>query len=235
MMVRQTAVLDADGYATCPDCGTRMKCGSAGLMNLEKCHQTSNACKNARDKRNKDQKKKNTSLFNYFQGPKVPAVPSTITRSELIQSHRLAPAPADTVNTRPNVLNQQTKPLAHGSIIMPIFDNILDEFQHYLKNLPDSNPQAADEDKLANALVGHPEIYGDPVLQGDELWEAGLNDFLKSVLGWGTEGDIQSLIEGRKGLDHLFEFVKYFIVKRGVSEGLFQGKLTLLFKGLREM
>ena len=64
MMVRQIAVLDADGYATCPDCGTRVKCGSAGLMNLEKCHQTSNACKNARDKRNKDQKKKNTSLFN---------------------------------------------------------------------------------------------------------------------------------------------------------------------------
>jgi len=70
MMVRQIAVLDADGYATCPDCGTQVKCGSAGLMNLEKCHQTSNACKNARDKRDKDQKKKNTSLFNYFQGPK---------------------------------------------------------------------------------------------------------------------------------------------------------------------
>jgi len=117
---------------------------------------------------------------------------------------------------------------------MPIFDNILNEFQHYLKNLPDNIPQAADEDKLANALVGHPEIYGNPVLQGDELWEGGLNDFLKSVLGWGTEGDIQSLIEERKGLVCLFEFVKYFIVKQGVSEGLFQGKLTLLFKGLRK-
>ena len=46
----------------------------------------------------------------------------------------MAPASTDTVNTWPNVLNQQTKPLAHGSII---FDNILNEFQHYLKNLPD--------------------------------------------------------------------------------------------------
>ena len=34
----QLAVLDADGYAVCPDCGTRVKCGSAGLANLEKRH-----------------------------------------------------------------------------------------------------------------------------------------------------------------------------------------------------
>jgi hypothetical protein len=44
-------------------------------MNIEKHHQTSNACKNAQDKHDKDQKKKNTSLFNYFQGPKAPTVP----------------------------------------------------------------------------------------------------------------------------------------------------------------
>ena len=36
----QLAVLDADGYAVCPDCGTRVKCGSAGLANLEKRHRT---------------------------------------------------------------------------------------------------------------------------------------------------------------------------------------------------
>ena len=59
--------------------------------------------------------------------------------------------------------------------------------------------------------------------------------FLKSVLGWGTDEDVGSLIKGKKGLECLFDFVKYFIVKWGVSEGLFQGKLTHLFKGLRKM
>ena len=152
----------------------------------------------------------------------------TISHSEAIQSLQLAP--------RPNVPNQQTKPLAYSEHNpIPVFENILKEFRHYLENLPDSIPQAANADKLANLLVGHPEIHGDPVLQGDELWEAGLNEFLKSVLGWGTEEDVESLIKGRKELERLFDFVKYFIVKRGVSEALFQGKLTHLFKGLRKM
>jgi len=90
----QLAVLEADGYAVCPDCGTRVKCGSAGLNNLEKRHRTSEACKNAREKRDKGRKKKNTNLFNYFKGPKAPTVPSIITCSRPIQSHRLAPTQA---------------------------------------------------------------------------------------------------------------------------------------------
>ncbi|KAF8241159.1 hypothetical protein L208DRAFT_11569 [Tricholoma matsutake] len=66
----QLAVLEVDGYAVCPDCGTRVKCGSAGLNNLEKCHRASDACKNAREKCDKDMRKKNANLFNYFKGPK---------------------------------------------------------------------------------------------------------------------------------------------------------------------
>lgn len=232
----QLVVLDADGYAVCPDCGTRVKCGSAGLANLEKRHRTSDACKNAREKRDKNQKLKNTNLFNYFKGPKAPAVPSTIIRSRPIQSYRLAPA--DAIDTSPAIPNQQTKPLAHAQHVpraMPVFHNILEEFQHYLDNLPDSIPEAAYDDKLANTLAGHPEIHSDPTLQGDELWEAGLNEFLKSVLGWATEEDVGNLIKGKKGLERLFDFVKYFIVKRRVSEGLFRGKLTHLFEGLRTM
>ena len=118
---------------------------------------------------------------------------------------------------------------------MPVFENILEEFQHYLSHLPDSIPEAADDNKLANALAGHPEIHGDPTLQGDELWEVGLNEVLKSVLGWGMEKDVGDLIKGKKGLEHLFDFVKYFIMKRGISEGLFHGKFTHLFEGLRKM
>jgi hypothetical protein len=34
----QKATLDPDGYATCPDCKTRIHCGSVGLSNLEKNH-----------------------------------------------------------------------------------------------------------------------------------------------------------------------------------------------------
>lgn len=40
---------------------------------------------------------------------------------------------------------------------------------------------------------------------------------------------------GPKGLDGLLNFVKYFIVKHGVSEGLFKGKLSYLMSALEKM
>ena len=164
----QVAVLDANGYAICPDCRTRVKCGSARLANLEKHYRTSGACKNAQEKRNRDQKRKNTSLFNYFKGPKAPAVPSMIIHSEPIQSHQLTPL--QVIGTSPAIPNQQMKSLAHSeSVPMPIFENILEEFWHYLDNLPDSIPEAAYNDKLVDALAGHPEVHTNPTLQGDEL------------------------------------------------------------------
>ena len=139
-------------------------------------------------------------------------------------------APAQAIDTSCAVPNRQPKPSAHSEHVpTPVFENILEEFQHYLSHLSDSIPEAADDDKLANALAGHPEIHGDPTLQGDELWEAGLNEVLKSVLGWGMEEDVGDLIKEKKGLECLFDFVKYFIVKQGISEGLFHGKLTHLF------
>ena len=60
-----------------------------------------------------------------------------------------------------------------------------------------------------------------------------LNGLLKSVLGWVTEGDMDKVIQrGRKGLDGLANFVKHFVVKRGVSIGLFEGKLAHLMSEL---
>jgi hypothetical protein len=52
----------------------------------------------------------------------------------------------------------------------------------------------------------------------------------------GTEEDMDKVIRrGRKGLDGLANFVKYFVVKRGVSMGLFEGKLAHLMSKLEEM
>ncbi|KAF8805025.1 hypothetical protein BYT27DRAFT_7105589, partial [Phlegmacium glaucopus] len=48
------SILDADGYAVCPDCSTRINCGTIGLANLEKRHRGTKACNEARAKRDKD-------------------------------------------------------------------------------------------------------------------------------------------------------------------------------------
>ena len=80
--------------------------------------------------------------------------------------------------------------------------------------------------------------YDDPSLSADELWETSLNGLFKSALGWGMdpmEGNMDDIIRrGQKGLDGLANFVKHFVVKRGVSMGLFEGKLTHLMNKLEE-
>lgn len=56
-----------------------------------------------------------------------------------------------------------------------------------------------------------------------------LNSVLKSTLGWGIEGNMDNIIRrGKWGLDGLVNFATYFVEERGVSGGLFEGKLTNL-------
>ena len=78
--------------------------------------------------------------------------------------------------------------------------------------------------------------FDDPTLDADLLWETVLNALLKSVLGWGMEEDMDLIIRrGEKGLDSLANFVEYFVVKRGVKEGLFEGKLSHLMTALQTL
>jgi len=50
------------------------------------------------------------------------------------------------------------------------------------------------------------------------------------------EEDLDLIIQrGEKGLDGLANFVEYFVVKRGVKEGLFEGKLSHLMTALQTL
>lgn len=115
----------------------------------------------------------------------------------------------------------------------PIISNFLENFQNMIKRLPGSIPEASEYDKLA-IFSGNPAIHDNPSLKGDELWEV-VNPLLKEVLGWGMEGDMDDIIRrGKNGLDGLANFVKHFVVKRGVSLGLFEGKLSYLLSKIEE-
>jgi hypothetical protein len=101
-----------------------------------------------------------------------------------------------------------------------------------IKNLPDSVREATDYDRLA-VFAGNPEDFDNLTMDADDLWEMVLNQQLKSVFGWGMEENMEDIIcRGRKGLDGLANFVRYFVVKRGVSEDLFEGKLSHLMMTL---
>ena len=68
---------DLWGFATCPDCGTTINCGTGGIQNLNKWHRGGKSCRKAKIKRNKCAKKmKNGSLS--FLKPKAIPVPSMV-------------------------------------------------------------------------------------------------------------------------------------------------------------
>ena len=117
---------------------------------------------------------------------------------------------------------------------LPISNDFLQKLHYLIENLLASIPEASDYDCLA-VFSGNPTDYDDPNLSADELWEMTLNGLFKSALGWGTEGNMDDIIRrGQKGLDGLANFIKHFVVKRGVSMGLFEGKLTHLMNKLEE-
>ncbi|KAF8800419.1 hypothetical protein BYT27DRAFT_7117723, partial [Phlegmacium glaucopus] len=226
--------LDADGYAVCPDCSTRINCGTIGLANLEKRHRGTKACNEARAKRDKGAKmKKNGSILSFLKH-KVATVPLTVGSSAPIHSHKLGqipPAEASPIipinPTLGGVASRISQPVSE-----PTADNLISKLWRLVKSLPDSIPEASEFDKLA-VFGGDPRNFDDPNIDADDLWETGLSKVLKATLGWGTEGDMDQIIRrGKWGLDGLVRFVAYFVEDRGVNEELFKGKLDYLIEEL---
>jgi hypothetical protein len=83
-------VLDAEGYALCPDCDSRVNCGTIGLANLEKRHRGTKACKTAQAKRDKKAKSRKDGTILSFLKPKVTTVPSTVSSQAPVHSYKLA-------------------------------------------------------------------------------------------------------------------------------------------------
>ena len=92
-MIIQTAplpILDADGYAVCPDCDSRVNCGTVGLANLEKRHRGTKICKEMQQKRDKEaKKKKNGNIINFLK-PKAASVPSIVNSPAPVHTCKLA-------------------------------------------------------------------------------------------------------------------------------------------------
>ena len=103
-----------------------------------------------------------------------------------------------------------------------------------VKDLLTSIPEASKFDRLA-VFGRNPKEFDDTTLDVDELWETMLNSVLKSMLGWGTEGNMDEIIHhGRWGVDGLVNFATYFVEQHGMSGGLFKGKLTYLVMALKK-
>ncbi|GLB44007.1 hypothetical protein LshimejAT787_1501910 [Lyophyllum shimeji] len=226
-------VLDAEGYAICPDCGMRVNCGSVGLPNLDKRHRGTKVClKRQATQAQAGKGKKNASIMSFLRPKPVP-VPSTVTAPALVggagASLLSEPArEAEEILLAPSHASPSSKPDE-----VPI----LQMLRVLVSRIPDTVPEATHDDALA-VFGGDPASFIDPEpeMDGDDIWQGMMNATLKRVFGWQTEVDLTTVIKrGPLGMDGFVRFIEYYIVDRGVPAALLEGKLEHLLDTLEKM
>ncbi|KAF9552115.1 hypothetical protein CPC08DRAFT_792038 [Agrocybe pediades] len=212
-------------HAVCPRCKRKVNLGRVGLPILFKTHYDSAKCKADQGRLEREEKGKSKSIRSFFTaGAKPTRIPSTIEAPSLIQGKTIKPAKL--VNSgppkTPTTINCETP-------------TVLQRLQNLAQHLPETVPLGVETDCLA-IFAHRPEEFDNPELDADELWEGLLNKFMKNALGWGAELEMKDMVRrGNMGIDGLQKFVSYYIKKRGVDGGLFEGKLGLLLAAGEEM
>lgn len=102
------------------------------------------------------------------------------------------------------------------------------------RQLPESVPFGTWEDTLAVFAIDPAQLV-DPTMEANCLWEEVLNGMMKNVLGWADQPVCGLVRRGEFGLSGLLRFIEYFMLKRGVSAGLFEGKLSVLMSEIDNM
>lgn len=106
---------------------------------------------------------------------------------------------------------------------------VLSRLRLLVTHLPPTVPVATEADELAQ--YAEPQRFDNPSIAGDDLWEEVLNSALKRGLGWGGDVDVDGILRrGKLGVEGLLGFVEYFVEGRGVPEGLFEGKLSFVYR-----
>lgn len=101
------------------------------------------------------------------------------------------------------------------------------ELYDIAKAIPPSVPEATKEAMLSKFL--NLSQLDNLAISTADLWKEILNPFLKEVLGWGTNMDLESIIQrGKLGFEVVAAFVGHFVDGQGVDEVLFEGKLVHL-------
>ncbi|KAF8997362.1 hypothetical protein BDZ89DRAFT_1122423 [Hymenopellis radicata] len=244
----QFIISDDGTQATCPACKEKCGLGNSGIQegvkNLLKRHVGSGRCNNAKGKLDKIGKQ--TSLFQFLQKKSV-KVPSTVQAPPPIASssslHNATSigtsshcSPLYTPTSTPPPISHRIPSRSDSSPSCSFPEQgaprsaLLRKFKAQIDALDLSLvPDATAEDDLA-AFSRDPRTYVAAEVNGDDLWEMGLNSLVHGVFGWGlTSDEMKKLVRGGDlGVARFYDFVKYFIEIRGVSETLFREKIEML-------
>jgi len=211
-----------------------VNCGTVGLSNLTKRHRGTKKCLELKLKREKKGKEKVQRSLLTFMKPKPTLVPPLVEGPSFVQNTTISmdpqffvefePADRDTVD----LVTHMQDPVKQSS-------QFIKKLEAMVKRIPFSVPEGSEDDILA-PFGGNPQNQDIVGIGADELWEANLNQFLKGVLGWGSEDRMDGIVRrGRNGMDGVLEFARFFIEEHGVNEGLFEGKLSQLMNAVERM
>ncbi|KAJ6602009.1 hypothetical protein DFH09DRAFT_1069552 [Mycena vulgaris] len=221
-------VVEANGYATCPDCEESVHCGTGGVGNLRKRHMGSKPCLAAQAKKSTTQNKQfHDSKISGWLLPKPVRVPTTVA----------APAPIQVIAA---YAPRELIPLpTHATLPPPtaslrsVSSSLLTRLEAALQTVPSTVPEATDGDILA-AFNQDPAHYVDPDVPAIEIFE-NLHSILHTTLGWAmpVEETAGLLRRGAKGLDGLLRFFRYFVEDRGGREQDFGSKIQQILRVIK--
>jgi hypothetical protein len=140
--------------------------------------------------------------------------------------------------------SQASAPRSDGSIhenqlkdtakICPRAGQLLRDLEAAAKRIPNETSHATQGHRLSIFAVDPRTCIAEP---GEDDWLI-LNGMLKGAFGWGETEMAAAVPEmlnrGELGLDGLIQFLKFFVVERGLEGALFETKIEALLKELDE-
>ncbi|KAJ6456879.1 hypothetical protein C8R45DRAFT_1184960 [Mycena sanguinolenta] len=219
------------GKATCPDCGTILRYGTAGVANLVKTHQGKQSCFTAKAKRDKDKtRRKDGNMMSFFQKTSLP---------QHVRSTVEAPPPVASGSSSQNdnpakiTLESPVAPLLSTSVPSSHTIRLLNQLRGNVVLLPSTVPTAGDTNPLS-AFSGEPATYVDAKMKPGELWEALAPIFHRGFdYGGRLEARIAMVQRGPLGLHGLLRFLEYFIGDRGLEGGTVELKIEQMIEAVQ--
>ncbi|KAF6747088.1 hypothetical protein DFP72DRAFT_1075733 [Ephemerocybe angulata] len=241
-MYMKTRKYNAAGRLICPRCFKSYPEGTGGPKNILKTHVGSENCvKRGGTIKNKESVQKSSAFFkNFFTVPstKKKTVPTTATAPKIIPSHVAPKLHWNTLNDSrmPDsaVATEPTHIATPSSIQTNTNPTMRNTLAHLASRLPAPSLDATPNPFLAEFDIP-PASYDNPSLSADDLWEESLNKLLHGAFGWG-EGPYQEQMVGLvpERVLGVVRFVEYFVDVRGLSEALFEARMSRLIESIEK-
>ncbi|KAJ7834825.1 hypothetical protein B0H13DRAFT_2240173 [Mycena leptocephala] len=208
------------GAATCPECGTQLRYGPAGVINLVKTHEDKGSCVTAKAKRDKARAQpKPRLLMSFFLKvlAKPERVPSTVEAPALVNATSLA------TKSNPGKIAPKSPvaPVLSQSVPYSRPIQLLNQLRANVVLLPQSIA-IADQTNPLSVFSGEPAAQVSANTAAQDLWEA-LSGLFHNAFAW------------THGLDGLLRFLEYFITQRGLEGAAMELKIEQMLEAVQSV